>query len=276
MQRARAARKAEAELEQEHAARTKARADFQQRTLALYQQRITSVKAKIGTNPPSSAATPLATAPSTTPAQTADPATIAAQEQVASVQEQLAKQQQVMEEMQRQLAEAKQASEAARTRARARFQAERLAEEKFQQHHPSVTVEKLPPIPVPKPEQLEKYGQLFQLLTSWLAAGGTQAFTFQDLIGSTAFGQDIPPVIQSMLGSSFQQWFSSATSPETIVPRQVAVLCCESLARLKSHWEDQAALEAKIKELGAGTYSALCGAVKRRRAEAEDKAMEAA
>ena len=101
-----------------------------------------------------------------------------------------------------------------------------------------------------------------------------QPFTFCDLIEHTMFKEDIAMVIQATLGSHFSKWFSQATPPTGTVPRQVAILFKESLERLKSNWEEQEAVKNKLKEEAAGSYSAMIGTVRRRRAIAVDEDMD--
>ena len=108
------------------------------------------------------------------------------------------------------------------------------------------------------------------MLSSWKEAGESVPFTFGDLIAYTSFTNDIPWVIRSAFGTTWEKWFTEAPTPETTVPKQVAVLFYQVLERLKKSWEDEQAIAQQISAEAANSYSNLCGAVKKRRAQAAD------
>ena len=74
------------------------------------------------------------------------------------------------------------------------------------------------------------------------------------------------------MGGVWGRWFPTEPAPETLVPRQVALLMHSSLQRLKEHWEsvDKA---TEMRAQTAATYAAMSGAAKKRRAELVDAVM---
>ena len=249
----------EVELQKEHKHRAEARTEYQTTVMSLFQEKIAAAERKVA------------------PSQNGPTANSAASNNVTATQsapqtqhrQQLDAQQKTLDDMQKQIGDMQKAYEEARRQAaarKARILSERKAADAFQAFVPSVTVETLPSIPVPKADQLEKYGQLHILLGNWKAAGGMEAFTLQDLIDHSAFGQDVVMVLASILGSQHQKWFSTNAQSGDTVPRQVAMLCWESLERLKENWEEKEALKKKIQEESAGSYASFSGAAKRRRA----------
>ena len=129
-----------------------------------------------------------------------------------------------------------------------------------------ISVDDLTPLTLPPSSDLAKYGQLHQLMCSWMAAGASTCFTLGDLALHSHFGQDVALFLRSALGSHWKKWFTAEVGPETTVPKQVAELLFQTLERLKDSWLKQQEVAEKIRDGAAGSFSAFCDAGKKRRA----------
>ena len=136
-------------------------------------------------------------------------------------------------------------------------------------------VESLPVLTLAAGEQLQKQGQLFQLLSAWIEAGAATPLTFQDLMDHATMGADTPLFMRSALGTAWEKWFVNQPQAQDTVPRQVVILLHTSLTRLRNHWED-AEKTGEIAEAAQGSYAAMIGQSKKRRAQLFDISMEPA
>ena len=130
----------------------------------------------------------------------------------------------------------------------------------------SVTVDQLPSIMVPTEEAaLDKLAGMHHLLTQWAASEPPTPFTFADLVAHTPLAQEAPTFVKAALGDKWLQWFAESPSPETVLPRQVAMLLRDSLQRMSDNWEGNENKD-RIAAQAAGSFAALSGAAKKRRA----------
>ena len=80
--------------------------------------------------------------------------------------------------------------------------------------------------------------------------------------------------MKTALGEHWMKWFVRDCSQDTILPKQVVILVRDSLKRMSDSW-DEAVKAGQITVEAAGSYAALSGAAKKRRASLLDVKMAA-
>jgi hypothetical protein len=248
----------------EHRTRAEARAKYQSDVLALYDQRIAMAKTKAGTTSQTNGAPSGAVQTVSTAATGSASPPIPADQQAA----QLLQLKEELEQFKRQSLLHQRAVEK-------RIAREAAELERFQMFLPDCSVSDLPVVTPPSHDQLLRFGQMHQLLQSWNEAGAVIPFTLNDLICNTKFGKESTMVLRSMLGSLWTRWFPAGEpEPMSTVPRQAAILCLQSLDRLKQSWMEEQQVASVITQEAAGSYSRMCGTLKKRRSQGLDVEME--
>jgi hypothetical protein len=143
----------------------------------------------------------------------------------------------------------------------------------FERYIADISLDDLPELPVPKGQQLAKQAQLHSLFAHWHANGMTSTFCFADLVKHSALGTEAPNFVKTILGEKWIELFPTEPEGADTMPRQVAQLIFQSLARLGKSWE-KANQDQKTKDAAKDSYAAMEGEAKRRRAEIMDAAMD--
>ena len=137
----------------------------------------------------------------------------------------------------------------------------------------SVTVQQLPSLMLPSDSAaVEKLAQMLCLLEQWIALENPTPFTLSDLVTHSPLAQEAPTFMKTALGDKWGEWFAVNAPDNTIVPKQVAGLLLATLKRLSETWEQSQEQEA-IRAQAAGSYAALVGHAKKRRASLLDSEM---
>ena len=261
---------AEEALKKEHEERAKNRAEFQEKVLQLYDQRMGEARAR-GPSAPGNPATAVDETHQLQQRLQAQQHAATSAQQAAGAAERVARD---TASQLRQLQQELEAAKAAGQREVQKRREEAAAQEAFQLYVPEVRVDNLPLLTMPSStEKLFAHGQLHQLLQSWSDAGAAIPFSFNDLTAHTTFAAECPMVIRSILGTQWPKWFVENPGATQTVPRQAAIMCLQALDKLKQAWLDHLEVQTKIAAEAAGTYTSMCGTVKRRRSVVNDAEM---
>ena len=129
-----------------------------------------------------------------------------------------------------------------------------------------VSLDQLPSLMVPASEaHLHQLAATYHLLHEWARTDNQAPFTLADLAAHTPLANEATTFVSRALGDTLSQWFPADAVPESVVPRQGALLLRDSTKRLSENWEAAEKAE-EIAQTAAGSYAEMTDVTKKRRA----------